>query len=830
VKIKSKTKIQQKLLKENEELRLRLAEAEETLIAIRKGEVDALVTSGPSGEQIFTLKGADYSYRILIETMNEGAALLDTEHAVSYCNRRLAEMLQFTLEQVMGKEIFDFVMKEDFPRFKSILETGKNGSRGEVVFKKKDGSALPVIVACNSLQLETEEVCIVCTDLTELKKANDKLNQLNAELEARVLERTTKLKESETKYRIVADITFDFEFWIDQHGKYRYASPSSKRITGYSSEDFIKDTGLHRKIIYSDDLAKFDRHMQEGRIKQKPSEIEYRIIHKDGSVRWIDHVCQPVYGDKGEYLGLRANNRDITQRKKIENELRQSEEKYRLLVETPNSVIMTADKKLNITYMNEFGLIFFGYTAEELIGQNMVGAIIPYKDDKGLNLAEMVKDIAKNPERYKADVQQNKRKNGELVWVSWTNRIIYDQNGKAAEVLAIGNDVSKLKETEEKLRESEERMQMALKTSHSFTFEWETATDQVLRSESCNVVLGLSGNEAVRGMKKNYLQGIHPQDRQRYTQILNDLSPSKNSYQTEYRVMRGDGTIVILEESARGFFDQNGKLHRLVGITTDITERKQAEEILKRDKETLAKLVQEQADNLVVAQIELERAKRLSDIGTLAAIVAHELRNPLAAISLAASNIRRKVADTSIQKHLQNIEKKVTESDQIINNLLFYSRLKPPHLENTNIYHIFNECIANAQKQSAKNILVKNDFSDLNGVLIQADPLQMQEMCQNIVNNAYDAVRNEGGVIEISSQVSDKFVKIIVKDNGEGIEKEDVAKVFDPFFTTKTKGTGLGLSVCQQIINMHGGKIDIHSETGKGTSVIIELLREKKHK
>lgn len=227
--------------------------------------------------------------------------------------------------------------------------------------------------------------------------------------------------------------------------------------------------------------------------------------------------------------------------------------------------------------------------------------------------------------------------------------------------------------------------------------------------------------------------------------------------------------------------------------------------------------------------MELERAKRLSDIGVLAATVAHELRNPLAAIRIASYNIKQKAGSSLFDNNLATIDKKVSESNQIISNLLFYSRIKPPKYDKVNIYDLIEESIAAAagRYQKAEAVINKMYFS-VKDVFFDADNVQLLEVFGNILNNAYDALPDFRGKIEVEARVKDSHVDISVKDNGAGIEEEDIKKIFDPFFTTKAKGTGLGLAVCKQIINMHGGEITIASQRDKGALVSISLPVNRK--
>ena len=135
------------------------------------------------------------------------------------------------------------------------------------------------------------------------------------------------------------------------------------------------------------------------------------------------------------------------------------------------------------------------------------------------------------------------------------------------------------------LQASEQRMQQALRVSRSLTFEWQPDTDLVLRSASCAAILGLGGEEAIHDTGQRFFQRVHPEDREHFTQVLQGLAPAADTYTTEYRVVRGDGSVVVLEETGQASFDAAGRLQRLVGVSTDITARKQAEAALRASEE-----------------------------------------------------------------------------------------------------------------------------------------------------------------------------------------------------------------------------------------------------
>lgn len=226
---------------------------------------------------------------------------------------------------------------------------------------------------------------------------------------------------------------------------------------------------------------------------------------------------------------------------------------------------------------------------------------------------------------------------------------------------------------------------------------------------------------------------------------------------------------------------------------------------------------------LLDAQAQVDRAKRLSDIGTLASTVAHELRNPLATIGVAVYNLKKKVKGKNVQGHIDNILKKVKESDQIINNLLFYSRIKPPVIEETVIYGLLKETCGDMTARGKKGVKISMDIGPLKGTIVEVDPVQLREVFFNLLNNSMEAVPAGKGVIKVAGGIDGGNVKVIITDNGTGIDSSELEKVFNPFFTTKAKGTGLGLSVCRQIMNNHNGSIWLESVRGAGTTAHVLL-------
>jgi signal transduction histidine kinase len=296
------------------------------------------------------------------------------------------------------------------------------------------------------------------------------------------------------------------------------------------------------------------------------------------------------------------------------------------------------------------------------------------------------------------------------------------------------------------------------------------------------------------------------------------LDGNVSGYEREFLRPDGRRTRYI---GAAAIVNPNEDIH--VSIALDVTKIREAEEVLKRDAEKLNSLIEEQANRLLSQQRELEMSKRLSDMGKLAATVAHELRNPLSAIVMAVHNIKRKSDESAVHEHILSIEGKLRESETIIDNLLAYTKIRPPQRESVNIAELLDECRRERFAKNDAGIRFEEELGPVRGLTIPADPYQLREVFSNLLNNARDAVKKGEGVVNISAHREKDSLIISIRDNGSGMDTITREKMYQPFFTTKPKGTGLGLSVCEQIVHLHDGAIQVESTPGRGTEVVVTL-------
>jgi two-component system CheB/CheR fusion protein len=325
--------------------------------------------------------------------------------------------------------------------------------------------------------------------------------------------------------------------------------------------------------------------------------------------------------------------------------------------------------------------------------------------------------------------------------------------------------------------------------------------------------------------RRLYELGSRQWDNPKLRKLLGEVLPKKN-YFNDFEVSFdfpeiGPKTMVL-----------NGRQIKLHGkdsplillVIEDITKRKKAEDVLRRDNKTLDQMINKRSKELLRLQEKLVRARHLSAIGTLAATVAHELRNPLADIAVSTHRIKKISKDRVVEKILNGINARVLESNQIITDILSYSKTVITHFEPVQINDILKVALdEEAQNPRAARISIHKKIDRTKDLSIDADPARLKEVFRNVLHNAVDAVQVDTGRIELDSDVRNSVVVVRIKDNGEGIAKKDLKNVVRPFFTTKAKGTGLGLAVSKQVVVLHGGSITFKSVKGKGTTVEVTL-------
>lgn len=263
------------------------------------------------------------------------------------------------------------------------------------------------------------------------------------------------LRENEERYRIVADNTYDWEIWRSPEGHYHYCSPSCFRITGYTPHQFQSEPGLTERIIHPEDVSAWRVHIQHTVEKKGCSGIEFRICRADGEMRWIGHVCQPVFDPLGNYIGQRASNRDITDRKQAEEALRQSEERLRFALDAAFCMSFEWDMQHNRTYRSSKEPALAA-TSPDTPGtfEQVVQAIHP--DDRELFIAKTKEALRSGDYEHEFRVV---RPDGEIAWMYERGRVLRDTQGRSIRLIGLSQDITPRKLAEQSLRQAKESLE-----------------------------------------------------------------------------------------------------------------------------------------------------------------------------------------------------------------------------------------------------------------------------------------------------------------------------------------------------------------------------------
>jgi PAS domain S-box-containing protein len=426
-----------------------------------------------------------------------------------------------------------------------------------------------------------EDSQIVMQEYSEVlfRKLEKKVIQLEAEISNRK-QIEKKLKESEEHYQTMADYAFDWEYWLAPDGAVLYMSPSCERITGYRVADFIAVPDLIETIIFPDDLELFERHnlaVRNNTANLDFHEAVFRIMRRDGELRWISHNCKNIIREDGITLGRRSTNRDITVRKQAEEALQRSTRKYSSLYNSmmDSFVMVDLDGKL----------LEFNYAYKEMLGYSEAELYaFTYKDITPAKWHEFEDQIVKEQvlKRGYSNVYEKEyiRKDGTVFPIELRAYLNRDDKGSPATMWAIIRDISERKQSETALRESERKHRIVADNTYDWEFWIDPQANFIYSSPSCLRVTGHDSSEFIND--SSLMQKIiHPDDRELYAEHVIEALHSGNPGDITFRIIRPDGTERWIGHVCQTILDENGNILGRRGSNRDITDRMRIEAEIK---------------------------------------------------------------------------------------------------------------------------------------------------------------------------------------------------------------------------------------------------------
>ncbi len=507
--------------------------------------------------------------------------------------------------------------------------------------------------------------------------------------------------------------------------------------------------------------------------------------------------------------GLLAN---VVKRRRAERSLTESEKRFQSMADAaPVLIWMSGEDKLP-TYFNKAWLEFTGRSMEQELGNGWKEGVQP--DD----LAKISQTYRPAVDAREPFVMQYRLKNsdGEYRWITDQGVPRYGPSGNFRGYVGACVDITDLLKKEATLRQFEERVALAAEAAQHGVWELDTATNKLWVSDKVRTLLELDGDAPTH---EDFQARVHSDDRAARDAAIRKAIAAKGDYDLEYRVPLRDGAIRWIGERARCLADEKGELTRLLGVSVDITKRKQTEEDARRQREQI---------NLL---------GRVSLLGEMTASLAHELNQPLSAM----------VTNANAGMRLINRGK---EDPKILHDILFdvVSDGRRAHDIIQNVRNTIKKGDSNRRRMNV-NELVTNVAHAIRGdaiaysceveitlakdpPVIEGDPVQIQQVLVNLVSNALDAMRHTPPgqrKIEISTACNgDDDVRLNVRDHGTGIPTEVQERLFDRFFTTKEQGLGMGLAIVRSIVESHGGDIQAENVADGGARFSFTLPVKKK--
>jgi PAS domain S-box-containing protein len=755
------------------------------------------------------LTASENRFRVLIEHSSDGIVLISSKGQVIYESPSATRLIGFAPEERLGKSVFENIYPDDLAmaRAKFAQIANQPGGMIQVEYRavRKDGSLWWTEVVATNLLNEpgVQGIVVNFRDITERKQAEEKLRESEERLEL-------VMEGSQLGY-------WDWNIETNSvHRNVRWAE-----MLGYTLEEIEYSVKQWTDLHHPDDRETAWKSIQDHLAGKTPAHrIEYRMRAKDGTYKWILDQARVVKRDtQGKPLRMSGTHTDITERKHAEEQLRASEEKYRGLLESLDSVLVVLDYEGRHLYINDMGARLFNATPTEMIGKKLDDVFPPQYVVQEL---EAIRQVFQTDCPIMREVQVFVQ--GAPRWYRAAYQPIHDGQSQVTQVLVNATDIHNLKSTQQELAELNRTLEERIKQA---TAEIQDLYDNApagyhsLDTNGCFIQinqtelnwLGYSRDEVIGRPFSDFATAGLATFKQNFEGFkqrgwLRDL---------EMEFLRKDGTTFQALVNATAIKDNNGNYVSSRSTVIDISERKLAEEAMQR------------------ANVEMERALRMKD--EFMANMSHELRTPLNAILGLSETLGEQVLGPLNDRQLNSVQ--IVEASgrhllALINDILDLSKIEAGAVSlDMALVDVPSICQASLLfvKQSAfkKGIKLTSQL-DTQVKWITADERRLKQMLVNLLTNAVKFTPT-GGQVELGviGDIEKRTTRFCVRDTGIGISVEDQAHLFKPFvqvdssLTRAYEGTGLGLALVARMAEMHGGSVSLESQVGKGSCFTIEV-------
>jgi PAS domain S-box-containing protein len=633
------------------------------------------------------------------------------------------------------------------------------------------------------------------------------------------------LKDSESRFQDLADLLPLTVFELDLTGRVTLSNKKGLEVFGYTIEDI--ERGLtNLDVVGVHDQNDLDEEFRLS-LRGVRSVHELSMKRRDGSTFPALVYSAPIIRD-GLIKGLRGIIVDISERREMEEALRKSERLYRTIIQDQTDLICRFRPDGTLTFVNDAYCRYYGKTSEDLIGQIFMHQI-PEEDQV------MVHQKFSSLSRENPLISYPHRAvlpSGEVRWQRWTDRAIFDEEGRLSEFQSVGQDVTEQKKMDDELRRAHKKLQEIIDFLPDATFVVDENRRVIAWNRAIEVMTGVRKEKVIGEGDYAYAEPFYGFKRP----ILIDLIFSDDEDTAEhYDRVRQKGNDIFGEVfvptlyggggaylwvAASPLFDDEGRIVGAIESIRDVTERKQAEEMLQKAHDELEARVLERTAELEAKNAGMER---------FAYTVSHDLRSPLVTIQGFLGFLKEDVRDRDeekIETDIEMITEAVENMDYLLRDTLRLSRIGrvANFPENVPFGEIVSDALASTSEMARAKGVEISVAEEWPSVCV--DHLRISEMLVNLVENSTKYMGDQPRPrIELGWRKDDEEVVFFVRDNGIGIDPGQQEKVFELFYKADPdgEGTGAGLAIVKRIIEVHGGRIWVESAEGDGSTFCFTL-------
>lgn len=617
------------------------------------------------------------------------------------------------------------------------------------------------------------------------------------------------LIESEAKFKsIFYESPIGIELY-DKGGKLVDCNPACLQIFGVDSVNEVKGFSLFEDPNLS---SQQKRDIKEGKNVRFEIEFDFEIVKKlklyntSKSGRcYLNCLTTAFKTSENTKLGFLIHVMDITENKKAEHTIKEENDRFQTAMNAIDSIVYVSEmENHDILFINKYVKNLFG----EIVGQKCYSALQGRSEPCEFCTNHLLIDKKGNSTQPHIWEFQN------LItkkWYQCHDQAIRWTNGKLVR-FEIATDITKEKVNEVALTDSMEKLELALVSGNIGVWDWNPATDELFWDKRTHEIFGIDESPSVR-IHKDFENLIHVEDRSHVQKAIEKILEDATPLDTIFRIKSSENVIKYINSKARVYKDAQGKTSRVLGVYIDVTEMKNSTE-------------------KVLFKLNEELLRSNKELQSFAYVASHDLKEPLRMISSFTQLLSRQYKhklDQNAQDYIQFAVDGAKRMYDLIDALLAYSRLntRGSNFAMVNMQHILELAYSNLRIEIAK----KNGEVTWDGLLsVFADKDQMMQLMQNLLSNAIK-FSNEKPRIHISCKEENNKIVFSVKDNGIGIDSQYFEKIFQIFQSLHTKdkyeGTGIGLAICKRIIELHGGKIWVLSQLGKGSAFYFSIPKKE---